>query len=257
MEILAAFILFLTGLSFGSFLNVVADRVPRRKSIVSPPSHCFHCGHPLGAGDLIPVVSYISLRGKCRYCGGAIPARSLAIELITGIAFALAWIVIGAQWQLLFVLVYFCILIVLSINDLENGFLNRRLIYPSVGVVVVITLVKAILGLQPDIISAGLGFASGFGFFLIIWYIVRIFKREAMGFGDVVAAGLIGIIVGFPLIVAAICLAVATGGAAIVVLLIFRIKKVFEPVPITLFLAVGAMATLLWGSQLFAMIHFI
>jgi leader peptidase (prepilin peptidase)/N-methyltransferase len=254
LEILSAFILFLVGISFGSFLNVVADRVPQRKSIVSPPSHCFQCGHPLESRDLVPVLSYIILRGKCRYCGAAIPLRSMLVELITGLLFVLAWAVLGPQWQLPIVLLYMCILIVLSITDLEGGIIPGIIIYPAVGITLIITAVKILTGLSPDIISASIGLASGFGLFFLIWCIARLFKKEVIGFGDVVMGGLIGIMVGFPLVMAAIYLAVLTGGLMAIVLVILGLRKFTEPVPFALFLALGTVVALLWGGEITVLI---
>jgi leader peptidase (prepilin peptidase)/N-methyltransferase len=92
-------LLFLVGLSLGSFLNVCFDRVPRRESIIRPPSHCDACGHGLGWTDLVPLFSWIFLRGRCRYCGGRIPARVPLVELACGLAAAgigaAAWLAAG------------------------------------------------------------------------------------------------------------------------------------------------------------------
>ncbi len=250
MVILVAFILFLIGVSFGSFLNVVADRVPQRKSIVSPPSHCFQCGHPLKASDMVPVISYIVLRGKCHYCGAIIPARSMLVELFTGLIFGLAWVVIGLQWQLLIVLIYICILVVLSITDMESGFLPGLIIYPALGIALVIAFFKTFTGLAPDIVDSALGFAASFGFFLILWGIPRLFKKQAFGFGDVLMGGLIGIMLGFPLVVAAIYIAILTGGLTTIALLMLKVKKLTDPVPFAIFLALGAAVALIWGREI-------
>ena len=95
MVIILVILLFLIGISVGSFLNVVADRIPLKQSIVSPPSHCFGCGHVLQWRDMVPVASYIILRGKCRYCGAGYSPRSMIIEALTGLLFALAWLRFG------------------------------------------------------------------------------------------------------------------------------------------------------------------
>jgi leader peptidase (prepilin peptidase)/N-methyltransferase len=81
-------VLFLLGLSLGSFLNICLDRVPRRESIIRPPSHCDACGRELALRDLVPVFSWIFLRGRCRYCGARIPARVPLIELACGLTAA-------------------------------------------------------------------------------------------------------------------------------------------------------------------------
>lgn len=79
-------LLFLLGLSLGSFLNLSLDRLPRHESIVRPPSHCDSCGRRLSSGDLVPLFSWLFLRGRCRYCGARISARTPLIELACGLA---------------------------------------------------------------------------------------------------------------------------------------------------------------------------
>lgn len=81
------FFVFLVGLSVGSFLNVVIHRLPRGGSILFPPSHCPHCKHPLAAADLVPLVSWLFLRGRCRYCQAPIHWRYPLVEAVTGLAF--------------------------------------------------------------------------------------------------------------------------------------------------------------------------
>jgi leader peptidase (prepilin peptidase)/N-methyltransferase len=178
----------------------------------------------------------------------------MLVELMTGLLFVLAWAVLGLQWQLPVALFYMSILIILSIVDLESGFLPRIIIYPAIGIALIITLAIAFTGLSSDIISAAIGFASGFGFFFVIWCIARLFKREVIGFGDVVMGGLIGMMVGFPLVMAAIYLAVLTGGLTAIVLIILKLKKLTEPISFGLFLALGAVVTLLWGREISALI---
>ena len=88
----------LFGLLIGSFLNVVAYRVPLGRSVVSPPSACPACGHHIRRRDNIPVISWLLLQGKCRDCGAAISARYPIVEAVTGVLFAGTYLVIGANW---------------------------------------------------------------------------------------------------------------------------------------------------------------
>ncbi len=94
-SLLLAIPFFLAGASIGSFLNVVADRLPAGQSLVRPRSACPACSHELSNLDLIPIVSYLWLRGKCRYCGAHIHARIVAIEAITGLLFTALYLKIG------------------------------------------------------------------------------------------------------------------------------------------------------------------
>ena len=91
MEALLTIIFTLLGLAIGSFLNVVIDRLPEGKSLVRPPSHCDNCGRALKITDLVPVINYLWRRGRCAYCGGAIPRRVPLVEIAAGALFGLAF----------------------------------------------------------------------------------------------------------------------------------------------------------------------
>lgn len=250
MEIALAIIFFLLGVSVGSFLNVVADRVPLGKSILSPPSHCFQCGRRLESRDMIPVISYIILKGRCRNCGAAIPIRSMLIELFTGLLFVLAWTNFGPSWLLAESFVYISMLLVLLITGLERTTLPHWIVYAGIGVALLMVGVNSFIAYQPEIVSSGLGLAFGYAFFLLIWGIAALFKRRVIGFGDVGMAGLVGACVGFPLVTVALYLAILTGGISILMLILFKVRKASQPTSFGIFLALGAIATVFWGKQL-------
>src|SRR3989338_7668968 len=113
-------LLFITGLAIGSFLNVVIYRLPRRESIVYPPSHCPHCRHKLAAIDLIPVISYLMLKGKCRYCGKKIPMLDTITEIITGLLFLYTYLVFADTGLLILIysLLMVCIFTIIFFTDL-------------------------------------------------------------------------------------------------------------------------------------------
>jgi len=108
MMISGLILFFLIGIAVGSFLNVVADRLPAGQSIVTPPSYCTGCRRRIAFSDLVPVISYILLKGRCRYCGAVIPVRSLIVELATGILFVFLYWYYGTGWELAILIVYSC-----------------------------------------------------------------------------------------------------------------------------------------------------
>lgn len=238
------------GASVGSFLNVVADRVPAGKSIVSPSSHCFNCDQKLKPGDLIPLISYIVLRGKCRYCGALIPLRLLLVELCTGLLYAVAFIKFGIAWELLPVLIYSSIFIVLMVIDAENGVLPGVIIYPGIIVALLISVVDSFIGVDPRIISSFAGLLIGSGLFLLIWMVIRIFKSRIITLKNAGLAGLIGACVGFPLVLAAACLSIIAGGLTAVILQVPALKRFNRSVLFDLCLALGAIATLFWSEEI-------
>ncbi|MGD0084552.1 MAG: prepilin peptidase [Acidimicrobiales bacterium] len=186
---IAAVVAGLFGLVLGSFVGVVADRVPRKESIIRPGSHCTSCGTPLRPLDNIPLISYLVLRGRCHSCGVRIPPRDLYVELATAVLFA------GVAWRLptFWALPAYCVLaaglVALSVIDLQHKLLPKPIVYitaASAGVLVV--LASPISHRLVDLAVAGIGAATCFVVFLAIWFVAP----RAMGFGDVRLAGLCG-----------------------------------------------------------------
>lgn len=125
-----AWIYSLLGVCIGSFLNVCIDRLPAGGSVLSPPSHCPHCERRLTGLELIPILSYIFLRGRCKECGGKIPLRVLTVELGTGIIFLLTWLHFGQSWETLLYSLYGALLVVIGVVDLEN---QKKLKYTHIS----------------------------------------------------------------------------------------------------------------------------
>ena len=143
MTALVAAISGLYGLVIGSFLNVVIWRVPRKESIVKPPSHCPVCDAKIANRDNIPVVSWLLLRGRCRNCGTAISARYPFVELLTGVLFAAVGARFAHSWALPAYLVLTGALVALSAIDLEHYILPNRILYPADGAVIVLLAVAS------------------------------------------------------------------------------------------------------------------
>ena len=237
------------GMAVGSFLNVCIDRLPHNKSIVLPPSHCEACQHKLAAKDLIPVFSYLRLRGRCRYCQASIPRRVFWVELATALIFAFLCWHYGLSAELGVMIFYACLFIIIFVIDLEHGLILNKLVYPGM-------VVALLLALYPwpwlnesmvmRVAYAALGGGIGFAIFLLI----AIVSRGGMGWGDVKLAALIGLATGFPLVFVAIIMGAIIGGIVAVALLIAKKRKRRETIPFGPFLAVAAMITLLWGSNI-------
>ena len=140
MEILGIFLFAILGLAIGSFLNVCIDRLPQNKSIVMPPSHCEACQHKLAAKDLIPLFSYLRLRGRCRYCQASVPRRLFWVELATGLIFALLRWHYGLSPELGVMIFYACIFIIIFVIDLEHGLILNKVVYPGMVVALLLAL---------------------------------------------------------------------------------------------------------------------
>ena len=242
----------LLGLAVGSFLNLCIDRLPNDKSIVKPRSHCDNCNTTLKAADLVPILSYLWLRGRCRYCGARIPLRNLLVEIACGAIFAaLAWHY-GLHQELAFAVVYAGLFIVIFVIDLEQGLVLNSLIVAGAVLAFAFSFFQG--GFEefwprvgPGItLSALLGGALGFGIMLLPYLI----SRGGMGAGDVKLAGFIGLVVGFPQVLAALLVGIVAGGIVAILLLVFKLRKRKEAIPFGPFIAVGAMVALVWGNQI-------
>jgi leader peptidase (prepilin peptidase)/N-methyltransferase len=249
VEIGLTIVFALLGLAVGSFLNVCIDRLPQNKSIAYPPSHCEACQHKLSAKDLIPVFSYLRLRGRCRYCQISIPRKLLWVELATAVIFALLYWHYGLSPELGVMAFYACLFIVIFVIDLEHSLILNKVVYPTMVVALLLSLypwpwLSESMGMR--VAYAALGGAIGFVVFLVI----ALVSRGGMGWGDVKLAALIGLATGFPLVFVAIIMAAILGGIVAVVLLATRRRGRREMIPFGPFLALAAMVTLLWGSNI-------
>jgi len=250
MEAIFIIIFFLFGMSIASFLNVCIDRLPAHQSLVFPPSHCTACNRRLAAKDLIPVFSYLWLRGHCRYCGAAIPRRILWVELGTAILFGLACWRFGVSVELAIALFYICILMVLMVIDWEKGLILNKIVFPAIGAAIVISAAFSLFLPDVEIVPFIGRAAAGGGIGLALFLLIVIVSRGGMGWGDVKLAALIGLVTGFPLVFIALLLGVVLGGVVAALLLLFKIKRRKEAIPFGPFLAIAAIATLLWGNSI-------
>ena len=249
MEVFLIIIFAILGLEVGSFLNVCIDRLPQNKSIAFPASHCEACQHKLGAKDLIPVFSYLRLRGRCRYCQASVPRRLFWVELATGVVFALLAWHYGLSPALGIMIFYACLFIVISVIDLEHGLILNKVVYPSLVVALLLALIPRpglTQWIVPGIANAAIGGAIGFALF----FLIAVISRGGMGWGDVKLAALIGLATGFPLVFLSIIMGAILGGIVAVAMVIAKKRQRRQTIPFGPFLAVAAMITLLWGSNI-------
>ena len=242
----------LFGFAVGSFLNLCIDRLPNGKSLVRPASHCDSCGRRLAPHDLVPVLSYLWLRGRCRYCDARVPVRVLLVELAAGLLFALLYWHYDLHLHLVFALIYTSIFIVVFAIDLEHQLILDKVVAPSLILALIFSSFWPELGLKdelwpaPGIKSALVGGATGFAILLVVYLIFR----GGFGEGDVKLAALLGVITGFPFIIMALLLSVVGGGIVASFLLVSRLKKRGEAIPFGPFLVSGTLITFLWGQYL-------
>ena len=130
----------LLGMEIGSFLNVCVDRLPAGRSLVRPRSYCDNCQQPLSVKDLVPVFSYLWLRGRCRYCNAPIPRRVFWVEIGTGALFAFLYWHYGFTAELAVTAFYCCIFIVILVIDMEHKLILNRIVYPAAAAALLISV---------------------------------------------------------------------------------------------------------------------
>jgi leader peptidase (prepilin peptidase)/N-methyltransferase len=239
--VIGTLLLFL-GCVVGSFLNVCIDRLPARRSLISPASRCDACGTRLVALDLIPVISYLLLKGRCRYCGAPIPLRVLLVELATGIAFAFLWLHYGLNVELAAGLLFTSLFIAIFVIDIRHHLILNVMVYPAI----VAAVAFALLTHRNEVLYIIYGGLAGAGLLLVIALVFP----GSMGLGDVKFGALMGLVVGFPQVFVGLTVSFILGGILGAMLLATRRRGRRDPVAFGPFLTVGAMVAMLYGQDL-------
>ncbi|MCL5071869.1 MAG: prepilin peptidase [Actinobacteria bacterium] len=249
----------------------MVDRIPKKQNAIKGRSRCDKCKKELGILDLIPILSFIFLRGKCRYCHTRLPYFYPIIELSTGILFVLTYIFVISNFKFLIsneflffnsliinplslitILYYLFIVssfIVIFFTDLKYGIIPDKIVFP----VVLITFLWLIANRQSPIANHLLSGLGAFLFFVIISYLFYLLtKKQSMGGGDIKLSFLLGLFLGFPGILIALYLAFLTGGIIAIILIIWK-KKAFlkDTLPFGPFLITGAIISLFFGNYIY------
>ncbi|HEV2755402.1 MAG TPA: prepilin peptidase [Actinomycetota bacterium] len=187
------------GLIFGSFGTVAAWRIPRRENIVTGRSHCPRCGAMIRAFDNVPVLSWLLLRGRCRNCGNPISIRYPLTELATGILFALSAAKFGWSVETFVYAAFFWALVVLTSIDIDHKLLPNRIVYPSFVLGWIGLAAAALVDDDPGrLVDAAVGAAIFGGLLFLVSFVGEIvYKKTAMGLGDVKLAFVLGTFLGY------------------------------------------------------------
>ena len=232
----------LFGAVIGSFLNVVAHRVPRGESLLRPGSHCPACDAPVRPYDNVPVVSWLVLRGRCRNCGTRISPRYPLVELATAVAFAAVVAARGFDDDLVLELPFVAALIALAAIDLDLKLLPNKIVYP----LAVYGVIATVLVDRDDLVENLIAGAAAFAFLLAA---VVAYPR-GMGMGDVKLAGAMGLYLGLSVIPA--LLVAFLSGSLVGVAILAREGRAGrkKAVPFGIFLALGGIVGVLAGPEL-------
>ncbi len=248
------FFLFLLGISIGSFLNVLIDRLPYGEDIIKGRSYCDHCHHKLAWYDLVPLLSFIFLRRKCRYCKKLISWQYPAIELISGAFYLCVFIYWSNYFSFLnpiYLFYWLCVisaLIAVFMIDLKYHIIPDQLV---IFLVVTVSLFEFLLD-RSNLINH---FLTGIIFFLFFLLLFIITKGRGMGMGDVKFAFFMGFFLGFPKIIISFYLSFLTGALISLILIIIRKKTMKSTIPFGPFLVVATLVSLFYGEILWRILR--
>jgi leader peptidase (prepilin peptidase)/N-methyltransferase len=238
----------LIGLAIGSFLNVCIFRIPLGQSIVHPPSRCMRCGQKLRWYHNVPVVSWLALRGRCGFCGEPVSVRYPAVELLTGVVFALHAFAFEPGPLLLVRLVFAAVLIVLAFIDIDHRILPDAMTLTGIPLGVL-----ASVWLPPGVRDSLIGIALGGG---ILWLIAEAYYRwrrvEGMGMGDVKMLAMIGAVLGWRAVIVTLVLGSCSGALVGAAMLSRSEDGMRYALPFGTFLSLGALVASLAGEPLVA-----
>ncbi|NOQ21505.1 MAG: prepilin peptidase [Candidatus Aegiribacteria sp.] len=265
METVQLIYALILGMTIGSFLNVVACRVPRDESIIRPGSRCTSCGSAIRWYDNIPVLSWFILKGRCRSCGSRFSIRYAMVELLTGLLFAGVFLKFGVTWLFIKNAVFVSLLICAVLTDIDHWIILDSVSLGGIATGLAFSLMPGGVGLLPSLLSAAGAFLL---FFLIRIVSELILKRKpgytlapeghedeadefqgGMGWGDIKLAGMIGAFLGPSSAAIALFIAFLAGAlTGITAMIAGRNRRL--PIPFGPFLALGAAVAVFAGQAM-------
>lgn len=255
MFIPLAITIFVLGLIVGSFLNVVICRLKTKEKIALSRSHCPRCKEKLKFQDLIPLLSFVIQKGKCRYCHKKISWQYPLVELATAVCFLLVFLKsydleFSIQYSVFSILTFWffsAILIIIFVYDLKHYLIPNKVVYPAIVITFIIKILLSILNTQYSILDIIIGALIPGVFFLIL---VLISKEKWMGAGDIKLGFLCGLMLGYPDILVALFISFVAGAIIGIILMLFRSKTLKDKLPYGTFLTASTFITFLFGNQI-------
>jgi len=235
------------GAMVGSFLNVCIYRLPKEESIIWPRSHCPTCKKMIRFYDNIPLISYLLLRGRCRYCKGPISLQYPLVEGITALSSLFLIIKFGPSLSYLFYFAFVAALIAITVIDLYHQIIPDGISLPGIGVGLLASLVIPQITFFNSLMGILLG---GGSLFLVATLYEWIFKREGMGGGDVKLLAMIGAFLGWKAVILTILLSSLIGSTTGILIMILKGKDFKYAIPFGPFLSMGAVIALFYGENL-------
>lgn len=250
MENFIKIYIFLLGIIFGSFFNVCIFRIPQKQSILNPPSHCPSCNSRLKPVDLVPVLSYLLLRRKCRYCKEKISIRYTAVESLTGVLFLLVYNKYLLSIETVYYLVLISLLIIITFIDIDHYIIPDGLVILGSIFAIIFNLIFKVITIKESLMGA---LICGGGILTIVYLIEFVIKKEVMGGGDIKLFVMIGLFLGVKNASLIALISVYVGAIFGIISIIYnKIKKqeFNSMIPYGPFISIGTLIVMLYGAGL-------
>lgn len=241
---------FIMGIILGSFFNVCIYRIPEGISISHPPSHCYNCNTRLRTLDLVPILSWIFLKGKCRYCGKKISQRYALVELLSGVLFTMIYLEFGHDFTVLYYTILVSLLIIITFIDIDHYIIPNQLILIGCITSLIVNVLGYGVGVKNSIFAAAI---CGGGMLILTHLIELIVKKEVMGGGDIKLFTMTGLFLGIKGGILTILLSIYVGaiyGVGTIIYSKIKNKEYNSMIPYGPFISVGALITLLYGNNI-------
>jgi leader peptidase (prepilin peptidase)/N-methyltransferase len=240
MTIVYAVLFLLYGLVFGSFFNVVGLRVPKGESIVKPPSHCTVCDRNLTIKDLVPVFSFVFLKGKCRGCGTKIHWVYPVMELATGLLFAFAYLQLGFSFELIVALLFISMLVIITVSDLAYMLIPDKILLFFLIPIIVSRIFSPLTPWWDSLVGAVVGFG--------LLFFIALVSKGGMGGGDIKLFFVIGLVLGTVNTLLTLFLASIIGTVFGIISLRIAKKGRKTPIPFGPSIAIAAVIAYFYGD---------
>lgn len=246
MVIVYSIFAFIYGAVIGSFLNVLVFRLPNKMSIVKPSSHCFTCGEPIKWYDNIPILSYLILGGKCRNCKTHISPQYFLVELFTAIIYVLTYLKFRESILTILIMIVISCFIVIFLIDLKHLIIPDSMIIAILLMAIIGLFVKENNLLMIPVKEKLMGLAVTILIWGIIYLAEKIFKKELMGLGDIKLFGVVGLLIGYKLLL----LGIFIGSVIALITEVVFLRHKNKLVPFGPYLVIGFTITIFFGLEI-------
>ncbi|GAE27340.1 leader peptidase [Halalkalibacter wakoensis JCM 9140] len=242
MELVHIIIFAIFGLIFGSFFNVVGLRIPKNESILTPGSHCTTCGYSLRPFDLIPILSYLFLRGRCRKCKTSVSFLYPFIELSTAVLFTISFLAVGWSKELPLLLLFCSLLMIILVSDLVYMIIPDKVLLFFGAIFIIYHVIFPSTPWWEPIVGAVVGFT--------VLLLIAIVSNGGMGGGDIKLFAVLGFVLGWKLVLLTLFIASLIGAVVGVIGMSLKKVKRGEPIPFGPFIVIGALTSIFIGESL-------